>query len=110
MIRCSSYSDSKIYKLDILALKAASLPCTHSSPKASILVCRGSDCLSACLLRRLASRFRASLACLVSACSAALCSQFRSRSLSSLAAALLPPVQLLCVRGCAHAVFLAWPA
>ena len=49
-------------------VKAASLPCTHSSSQAGILVCGGSDCLSAYLLCQLTSQFRASLACYASAC------------------------------------------
>ena len=49
-----------------------------------MLVRSGSGYLSACLLRRLASRFLASLACLVSTCSAARCWWLRSHILSSL--------------------------
>ena len=116
-------------KLDILGWNAVSLPCTQSSSKAGTLVCWGPGCPCACLLRWLASRLRTSLACLASACSAALCLRLRSRSLSRLdylasgCSAVLCLwsrscrlstfdclVPLLCVRDHARTVYLAWPA
>ena len=92
---------------DILTWNAVSLPCTQSSSKAGTLVCWGSGCPSACLLCRLAFWLQASLACLASACSIALCSRLRSHSFSSLECWLASgPVPLLCVCGHAHVAFL----